>query len=136
MSEILTYNPLPACGDIVWAKFPQAERPGVPGLKSRPALILFISPTDNAVIVAYGTSQRTEKLFRGEFVLDPHDPGFSLSGLSVRTKFDVSRTVQLPFNSEWFDPAHGVHINSPLPKMGTLHPSYMVAVNEARKQSI
>ncbi|ELP97478.1 type II toxin-antitoxin system PemK/MazF family toxin [Pseudomonas syringae pv. syringae] len=136
MSEILTYNPLPACGDIVWVKFPQAGRLGVPGLKSRPALILFTSPADNAVIVAYGTSQRTEKLFRGEFVLDPNEPGFSLSGLSVRTKFDVSRTVQLPFNSDWFDPAPGVHINSPLPKMGTLHPSYMVAVNEARQQPV
>ncbi|MCY1366369.1 hypothetical protein D9M69_532620 [compost metagenome] len=83
------------------------------------------------MIIAYGTSQRTDKLYPGEFVLDPQDDGFHLSGLSVRTKFDLSRTVQVPFDSAWFDPAPGVHIQSPLPKMGTLHPSYMVAANEA-----
>lgn len=136
MNEVVTFNPLPAGGDIVWTKFPQAEHPGSPGPKPRPALVLFVSPTDHAVIIAYGTSQRTERLFPGEFVLDPNDPGFPLSGLGCKTKFDLSRTVQLPFNSNWFDPAPGVHTNSPLPKLGTLHPSYMVAANDAYSQVV
>ncbi|MGE8046005.1 type II toxin-antitoxin system PemK/MazF family toxin [Pseudomonas monteilii] len=130
----LPYNPLPESGDIVWAMFPNVETLGIPGPKPRPALVLFISDEDHAIQVAYGTSQRTDRLYRGEFVLDPHDQGFSLSGLSVRTKFDLSRVVTLPFNSDWFAPDPGIIAQSPLPKMGTLHASYMIAVNDAWNQ--
>jgi hypothetical protein len=96
-------------------------------------LVLFISEEDHAVIVAYGTGQRTSDLYPGEFVIDPSDSGFSLSGLGVRTKFDLNRTVQLPFDSDWFRPAQGVYVNTPLPKIGTLHPSYMPALLRAQK---
>lgn len=131
MSTQHLYNPLPEGGDILWANFPNVENLGKPGPKPRPALVLFISDEDHAVEVAYGTSQRTDKIYPGEFVLDPSDPGFSLSGLTTRTKFDLTRTVQLPFDSAWFTPAPGPYVSSPLPKMGTLHISYSQAANDA-----
>lgn len=80
--------------------------------------------------VAYGTSQKTDKIYPGEFVLDPNDAGFPVSGLSYRTKFDLNlnRQATLPFDHEWFDKAPGITGHIPLPKMGVLHPSYMRAV--------
>ena len=134
MSTAVPYEPMPAEGDILLAKFPQVENLGSPGPKPRPAVVLSISVTDNAVIVAYGTSVRTDKLFSGEFVLDPSDPGFSLSGLSYRTKFDLNRVVRLPFDSDWFTPVSSVYVSSPLPKIGTLHPSYAAAYLAAEAQ--
>ena len=134
MSTPHLYNPLPEGGDILWAHFPNVENLGKPGPKPRPALVLFISVPDHAVLVAYGTSQRTDKIFPGEFVLDPSDPGFPLSGLTTRTKFDLNRAVQLPFDSVWFGPAPGPYVSSPLPKLGTLHISYSQAANDAWDQ--
>jgi len=134
MSSEIPFRPLPAPGDIVWTFFPQSEDLGYPGPKPRPALVLFISEEDHAVEIAYGTSQRTDKMYPGEFVLDPADAGFAISGLSARTKFDLGRTVRLPFNSNWFKPSPDVHVSSPLPKMGTLHASYMIAAGRAYKR--
>ncbi|WP_439894968.1 type II toxin-antitoxin system PemK/MazF family toxin [Pseudomonas syringae] len=127
MSSIVPYNPLPSEGDILLAKFPLVESLGSPGPKCRPVLVLSYSAADHSVIVAYGTSVRTDKLFPGEFLLDPLDPGFSLSGLSYRTKFNLARVVQLPFDSDWFTPVSSVYVSSPLPKLGVLHPSYAAA---------
>ena len=126
------YFPLPTPGDIVWCAFP--ETVGQPGPKNRPALVVRVAPTTHAVSVVYGTSRRTDKLFPTEIVLDPTDAGFALSGLSYRTKFDLAVQVQLPFDGTWFSPAPGPQINSPLPKMGVLHPGYMPAIAAAVKR--
>ncbi|MBF7144760.1 MULTISPECIES: type II toxin-antitoxin system PemK/MazF family toxin [Pseudomonas] len=128
------FLPLPEPGDIVWAKFPELQNLGNPGPKPRPALVIGVSEEDHAIEVAYGTSKKTDKLYPGEFVLDPADGGFIASGLTGRTKFDVGRIEALPFDSDWFRPAPGVHINSPLPKLGILHPSYMSKLLNARKR--
>lgn len=125
------FHPLPAAGDIVWCAFPQIV--GQPGPKKRPALVARVSPSTHEISVVYGTSQKTNKIYPTEFVLDPSDPGFPSSGLSFRTKFDVAVQVQLPFDSDWFAAAHGPQVNSPLPKMGVLHASYMAAVTAAVK---
>lgn len=125
------FNPLPAAGDIVWCAFPQVL--GQPGPKNRPALVARVSPTTHEVSVVYGTSQKTHQIYPTEFVLDPADSGFSSSGLSHRTKFDVATQVQLPFDSDWFAAAPGPQVNSPLPKMGILHPSYMSVIAAAVK---
>lgn len=125
------FHPLPAPGDIVWCAFPQVL--GQPGPKKRPALVARVSPTTHEVSVVYGTSQKTHNLYPTEIALDPADPGFPSSGLSHRTKFDVAVQVQLPFDSDWFESAPGPQINSPLPKMGILHPSYMPALGNAVK---
>jgi len=134
MSSAIPFEPLPEPGDIVMVNFPHVENMGEPGPKPRPALVLSVSTEDHVIEIAYGTSQRTDKLFPGEFALDPADGGFASSGLQTRTKFDLGRTVQLPFDSDWFKVAPGVHTQSPLPKMGTLHPSYVRAAGVAYQQ--
>lgn len=125
------YAPLPAIGDIVWCHFPQEM--GIPGPKPRPALVRAVSCKRNLVQVAYGTSKKTGNLYPGEFVLDPNDKGFADSGLEVRTKFDVGNLVTLPFDSKWFAPSPLLKTGIPIPKMGTLHISYLTAVIAARK---
>ena len=127
------FVPLPAPGDIVWCAFPHVL--GIPGPKRRPALVARVSPATHEVAVVYGTSQKTNQMYPTEFVLDPADPGFSCSGLSYRTKFNVAEIVQLPFDSDWFGVAPGPETHSPLPKMGVLHASYMPAVVAARKRA-
>lgn len=127
------FNPLPAPGDIVWCHFPEGL--GTPGPKPRPALIIAVSRDDHAVQLAYGTSQKTYKIYPGEFALDPNDAGFSDSGLDRRTKFDLNRIVQLPFNSIWFTLSPSSTPQTPLPKMGVLHPSYIKAAQKAKAQA-
>ncbi|WP_457371359.1 type II toxin-antitoxin system PemK/MazF family toxin [Pseudomonas sp. TE3911] len=127
----ILFRPLPAPGDIVWCHFPQVI--GNPGPKARPALVIAIFDNDHAVRIAYGTSQKTEKVYPGEFVLDPADAGFPLSGLAQRTKFDLNNTVDVFFDSDWFAPNQSVHASTPLPKMGRLDISYMPAAQKARK---
>lgn len=126
------FHPLPAPGDFVWCHFPQVV--GNPGPKARPALVVAVYDDDHAIRVAYGTRQKTNKLYPGEFVLDPADAGFALSGLAARTKFDLSQCVTVQFDSDWFAPHQSVYASTPLPRMGTLHSSYMQAVQTALSQ--
>lgn len=118
------FTPLPAPGDILWCKFPHHNYPGVPAYKCRPVLVKRVSTQKHTVEVAYGTSQKTDNLYPGEFAVDPSDVGFAISGLDVRTKFDISRTVVLPFDDEWFATAPILNLLNPVPKMGSLHISY------------
>ena len=97
----------------------------------RPALVLAISSSDHAVTVAYGTSQKTAKLYPGEFVLKDYERAFVDSGLTQTTNSDLSHAANLYFNSDWFAPSPGFVSNSPLPKMGVLHPSYLAAAKKA-----
>lgn len=121
--------PLPKAGDIVWCRFPQTL--GTPGPKPRPALVIAISQNDHAVLIAYGTSQKTNRIYPGEFLLDKSDAGFLDSGLSVATKFDLNNRVKVPFDSDWFSPNPAMAPNTPLPKLGVLHPSYVPSINAA-----
>lgn len=127
----IRFNPLPAPGDFVWCHFP--EKVGNLGPKSRPALVIAVFDNDHAIRVAYGTTKKTEesRIYPGEFVLDPSDAGFQESGLAERTKFDLGNAHTLPFDSDWFAPNQSIYASSPLPKMGSLHSSYMKAVKEA-----
>lgn len=127
------FHPLPAPGDFVWCHYPVSI--GKPGPKPRPALVVRVAPSSHEVAVAYGTSQKAypPKVYPTEFVLDPSDPGFQTSGLSLRTKFDVNTLVQLPFNNEWFGAAPGLAGHIPLPRLGALHACYMVALQAAIK---
>ena len=115
---------LPAPGDIVYCRFPQAK--GKPGPKPRPALVVAIiefADGVRGVRVAYGTSQKVDDLRSGELSLTPADgAAFQLSGLSFPTKFDMARTQDLPYDEDWFrvpqDPRYGQ-----TPKLGSLHAS-------------
>ena len=119
----------PTAGEIVWCHFPDGIRPRP---KPRPALILAVFD-DNAplfdVRVAYGTSQRTKALHRGEFAILRYrnSVAFAAAGLSYDTKFDYRQVLDLPYSAEWFS----VPPTAPYgqtPKLGTLHPSLVRAV--------
>ena len=125
----------PAPGDLVWCKFPELPDKG-PGPKPRPALVLsVITHEDGSVVsVVYGTSQRVDRLKAGEFaILRSSNPAaFTLAGLAFDTKFDFKLSLQLPWTEQFFKvaprAAHGQ-----TPKLGTLHPSLIRAVQAAHQ---
>lgn len=125
--------PPPAPGDIVWCRFPELPR-HVPGPKPRPALVLeVIEHEDGAeVTVAYGTSQRVDKLSTGEFAITrlSHAAAYKAAGLSHDTKFDFKQTVRLPWSDAFFTvPPGAPHGQRPL--LGILHASMMRAAAAA-----
>ncbi len=124
--------PEPTAGEIVWCYFPDDINPRP---KPRPALILAVfdnDPPHFEARVAYGTSQRTTTLHRGEFgILRERNPAaYSAAGLSYDTKFDLKQMIDLPYTTEWFSvPPAAPH--GQCPKLGTLHPSLVRAVQAA-----
>ena len=83
------------------------------------------------VLVAYGTSQKTDQLRSGEFLLAGHETAvYQLAGLSYSTKFSFHNTVELPYNSEWFKVPPSAS-NGQTPKLGVLHPSLMQRIRAA-----
>lgn len=105
-----------------------------PGRKPRPALVLTVfddEAPEYRVRVVYGTSQKTDRLYAGEFrIADTDGDAYRLSGLSYTTKFNLKRSVELPYNDEWF----GVPPGAPrgqLPRLGVLHPSLLPRVQAA-----
>ena len=124
----------PCAGDIVWCMFPHL--PALkPARKPRPVLVIEVfddTAPEFVVTVAYGTSQRTDRLFAGEFgIRKQTDPvAYRLAGLSYDTKFSFTQVFQLPFNDAWFkvppDPPFGR-----TPQLGLLHPSLTARVSAA-----
>jgi hypothetical protein len=116
----------PEPGDIVYCRFPHKGIPG-PAPKPRPALVLAVGEVESEpfVQVAYGTSQHTDRLHSGEFLIAPTDgDAYALSGLSYPTKFDLRNCKELPYNEEWFRvPPHAPYGQTP--KLGVLHPTLM-----------
>ena len=131
--------PAPHAGEIVWCRFPQDKLPK-PGPKSRPALVLRVGEVQGhpVVDVAYGTSQKVDSLYAGEFAIASSDPvAFEAAGLSYPTKFNLIETFELDFNDTWFSVAPGAPYGQ-TPKLGVLHPSLMrraeAAARAARKR--
>jgi hypothetical protein len=122
----------PTAGEIVWCHFPDGIRPRP---KPRPALILAVfddSAPHFDIWVAYGTSQRTTSLHAGEFAIlrERNAAAYAAAGLSYDTKFDLRQVLDLPYTSEWFSvPPAAPHGQTP--KLGTLHPSLVRAVEAA-----
>lgn len=95
--------------------------------KSRPALVLAVGEMDGepAVKVAYGTSQKTDRLHAGEFLIAPEDgEAYRVARLSYPTKFNLAKRRELPYTAEWFAVAPGAPFGQS-PKLGLLHPSLM-----------
>jgi len=128
--------PEPVAGDIVWCHFPDHIHPKP---KPRPALILTTQEDDEGqifVTVAYGTRQKTNRLYGGEFRITKtdHPAAYASAGLSYDTKFDLKSALELPFNDDWFSvPPHAPHGQTP--KLGTLHPSMVRIAAAAYTQS-
>lgn len=122
----------PKPGDIVWCRFPE-EGDLKPAPKSRPALVLSVGTigAQPAVVIAYGTSQKLERLYAGEFVVVPGDgAAFVASGLSYPTKFNLARRIELPYSEHWFAVPPGAPFGQQ-PKLGLLHPSLMARAEAA-----
>ena len=126
----------PTAGEIVWCHFPDHINPHP---KPRPALVLVVFDDDAPqfhVEVAYGTSQRVTQLYRSEFAIlqARNPPAYRVAGLSYDTKFDLTQTMSLPYNDEWFSvPPTAPHGQKPV--LGTLHPSLVRAVEAAYRAS-
>lgn len=122
----------PTAGDIVWCHFPDNVSPRP---KPRPALVLVVFDDDAPqfeVRGAYGTSQRTTTLHRGEFLIlrNRNPAAHAAAGLSYDTTFDLQRTLDLPYTGEWFSvPPAAPHGQSP--RLGTLHASLVRALEAA-----
>jgi len=127
--------PKPEAGDIVWCHFPHLPKLD-PGPKPRPALIVRVkelvgSQRGYRVFVAYGTSQKTMALHKGEFLLrNDQSSAFQLSGLSFDTKFSFTNSVELDFSSHWFK-IPSAAANAQTPKIGVLHSVYAKAAYAA-----
>ena len=114
----------PSPGDIVWCRFPQ-RLGGTPGPKPRPALVLRVGDVDgaSAVHVAYGTSQKVDSLYAGEFAITRADgDAYDAAGLSYPAKFNLRETFELDYNDAWFSVPPGGPCGQ-TPKLGILHPS-------------
>ena len=124
--------PEPTAGDIVWCHFPDHIHPKP---KARPGLITSTKVDDEGkvfVVVAYGTSQKINRLYSGEFRITRQDQpaAYAHAGLSYDTKFDLSKALELPYNNDYFSvPPHAPHGQTP--KLGTLHPSMVRVVAAA-----
>ena len=114
----------PTAGDIVWCQFPDHIHPKP---KPRPGLIVSTKEDHEGVIfvsMAYGTSQRSGRLYSGEFRVtkSEHPAAYTSARLSYDTKFDLRNIIELPFSDANFSvPPHAPH--GQIPKLGTLHPS-------------
>lgn len=122
------FNPLPYIGDIVWCNFPEAVSPTTPGPKPRPGIVMNVIASKHVVMIAYGTSQKTQRLFAGEFLIDKQ---LLTAGLSYPTKFDLSRLQLLTFDTTWFSQAPGVGANVPPPKLGIVPPAFIPVMRQA-----
>jgi hypothetical protein len=122
----------PAAGDILWCHFPDHIHPKP---KPRPALVLTVFDDDAPqlhVCVAYGTSQHTTTPYRGEFAIlrERNLAAYEAAGLSYDTKFNLKQAIELPYSTDWFSvPPAAPHGQTP--KLGTLHPSLVRAVQAA-----
>jgi hypothetical protein len=118
--------PAPSPGDIVWCRFPQ-NKLSAPGPKARPALVLRVGEHSGHPVaeVAYGTSQRVDRLYSGEFAITLADQAaYEAAGLSEPTKFNLGATFELDFNDQWFAVPPGAP-HGQTPRLGVLHPSLM-----------
>lgn len=107
----LSFYPLvtaPRPLDIVWCCFPTAEAPKSPGPKPRPALVrafaLNKDKTRALIEVTYGTTKLKDRPF------DLHvqnSERIDHCGLERATRFDLDRTLFLPWCAEYFRPAAG-----------------------------
>ncbi len=79
-------------GDIVLVNFPFSD---LSQTKLRPALVVWVSPNGEDVVVCAITSQNLKTLEPEDFLIDTTDPEFAETGLRVASKVRVTRVVTL-----------------------------------------
>ncbi len=125
--------PAPEIGDILWCHFP--ENISTPQLKARPALVISVYDglydDEFSVEVAYGTSQRINNLYCGEFAIcqSKNKVAYEQAGLSYDTKFDLKKIILIEYNTQWFSiPPKSIFQG---PKLGSLHISMKHELDDA-----
>ncbi len=91
----------PPVAAVVRCWLPEVESVLVPGPKFRPVLVMAVDDESHVVprvLVAYGTSQHTERVALGEFVA----PRSVVPELECDTKFCLRRALWLPLSCEYF----------------------------------
>jgi len=105
----LSYYPLstlPASLDIVWCLFPIDEAPNTPGPYPRPSLVRAVAlnrdQTKAIVNITYGTSRIKEN--RTLDLQIQNCRSLDECGLEKATRFDLDKTIWLPWAKEFFRP--------------------------------
>lgn len=108
--DFLSVLTIPRSLDFVWCKFPLEELPKAPGPKFRPALVRAIKLSPDQTMAAVEVTFGTSKLKDGEGRLDliiQNSASLDECGLPCATRFDLDKTIWLPWASEYFEPRDG-----------------------------
>jgi mRNA interferase MazF len=79
-------------GDIVLALFPFTD---LSQTKLRPAVVLWADATNQDITICFVSSQGINQVSLDEFVLQPSDPEFMVTGLKIVSKVRVTKIVTL-----------------------------------------
>ncbi|MCU0549092.1 MAG: type II toxin-antitoxin system PemK/MazF family toxin [Leptolyngbya sp. Prado105] len=79
-------------GDIILVNFPFTD---LSQTKLRPALVLWISPNGEDLVVCAITSQNLSTLQPEDFLIEPSDAEFAQTGLRVASKIRLTRIATL-----------------------------------------
>lgn len=91
-------SPLSALvGGVLLVWWPEDEHPNHPGPKFRPAYVMEIDLVKRKVLMAYGTSQRTNLQAVGEVIITQEE----MPVLKRDTKFCMKRAKWIPLSSEF-----------------------------------
>lgn len=108
--SFLSVSSLPEPLNIVWCWFPLAEAPKRPGPKHRPALVRSIKLSPDRTMAAVEVTFGTTKIRLLDRPFDLHiqnSAALDHAGLPSVTRFDLGRTIWLPWASEYFTPRSG-----------------------------
>lgn len=92
--------------DIVWCRFPYAEKPGIPALVPHPCLVFAVNeykPDHFSVQVAFGTSTLKTDQRPADFIV-MSAVNLCYAGLYQATRFDLDKIKWLMWDDEWFIP--------------------------------
>jgi len=84
-------------GYVICAWFPEQAHLMLPGSKFRPCLVVDVDPASNKILLAYGTSQQTERQDRGQFTIKQSE----LPSLRKDTKFSMNTPLWVPMTTEF-----------------------------------